>query len=186
MVNEIQSDAERRMQKTLASISEELGGIRSGKATPALLDTVSVDAYGQKTPLNQIASVTVPDPKSLLVQPWDKNVAGEIVKAIQTADLGLNPQVEGGNMIRIPIPPLSEERRLELVKLCKKFAEDGKVAIRNIRRDANDKLKKAEKEKQISEDEMRKGGDNIQLITDKFTQEIDNLIILKEQEIMSV
>lgn len=186
MVNEIQSDAERRMQKTLASVSEELGSIRSGKATPALLDTVSVDAYGQKTPLNQVASVTIPDPKSLLVQPWDKNIAGDIVKAIQSADLGLNPQVEGGNMIRIPIPPLSEERRIELVKLCKKFAEDGKVAVRNIRRDANDKLKKAEKEKQISEDEMRKGGDNIQVLTDKFTQEIDNLIILKEQEIMSV
>lgn len=186
MLNEIQSDAEGRMQKTLVSVSKELGGIRSGKATPALLNTVSVDAYGQKTPLNQVASVTIPDPKSLLVQPWDKNIAGEIVKAIQIADLGLNPQIEGGNMIRIPIPPLSEERRLELVKLCKKFAEDGKVAVRNIRRDANDKLKKAEKDKQISEDEMHKGGESIQAITDKFTQELDNLIILKEQEIMSV
>lgn len=186
MVNEIKSDAEQRMQKTIASVSVELGGIRSGKSTPALLDSVLVDVYGQKTPLNQVASVSVPDPKSLLVQPWDKNIAGEIVKAIQTADLGLNPQVEGGNMIRVPIPPLSEDRRRELVKLCKKFAEDGKVAVRNIRRDANDKLKKAEKDKQVSEDEMRKGGDNIQALTDKFTQEIDTLIILKEQEIMLV
>jgi ribosome recycling factor len=185
MVDEIQTDADQRMQKTLASVNQELGGIRSGKATPALLDNVKVDAYGQKTPLNQVASISVPDPKSLVVQPWDKNIIGEVVKAIQTAELGFNPMVEG-NIVRIPVPPLSEDRRRDLVKLCKKIAEDGKVAVRNIRRDANEKLKKAEKEKQISEDEQHKAADDIQKLTDKYIQDIDDLAEAKEQELMSV
>jgi ribosome recycling factor len=185
MLDEIQGDAERRMQKTVEAVGQELSGIRSGKATPTLLDSVKVDAYGQKTPLNQVASVSVPDPKSLVVQPWDKNVIGEVVKAIQTAGLGFNPQVEG-NIVRVPIPPLSEERRLELVRLCKKVAEDGKVAVRNIRRDANDKLKKAEKDKEISEDEHHKGADLIQKLTDKFIENIENSAVAKEQELMSI
>jgi ribosome recycling factor len=185
MMDEIQSDAESRMQKSVESAKQDLLGIRSGKANPALLDTVKVDAYGQKTPLNQLASVSVPDPKSLLVQPWDKNVIGEVVKAIQAAELGFNPQAEG-NIIRIPVPPLSEERRMDLVKLCKKIAEDGKVAVRNIRRDANDKLKQSQKDKEISEDDQHKGADNIQKLTDKYIQEIDDLVAAKEQEIMLV
>lgn len=185
MINEIKTDADRRMQKTLESVSHELGGIRSGKATPALLDSVRVDAYGQKTPLNQLASVSVPDPKSLVVQPWDKNIIGDVVKAIQTAELGFNPQVEG-NFIRIPVPPLSEDRRRDLVKLCKKIAEEGKVAVRNIRRDANEKLKKAEKDKDISEDEQHMSAEEIQKLTDKYTQDIDDLADAKEQELMSV
>lgn len=185
MVDEIQSDAERRMQKSVEAVTVDMAGIRSGKATPALLDSIKVDAYGQKTPLNQVASVSVPDPKSLVVQPWDKSILGDVVKAIQAAELGFNPQVEG-NLIRVPIPPLSEERRRELVKLVKKIAEDGKVAIRNVRRDANDKLKKAEKDKDISEDQQRKGGDLIQKLTDKFIENIDEIVTTKEKELMAV
>jgi ribosome recycling factor len=185
MLNEIQIDADQRMQKSVESVSLELAGIRSGKATPALLDGVKVEAYGQKTPLNQLSSISVPDPKSLVVQPWDKTIIGDVVKAIQAAALGFNPQVEA-NLIRIAVPPLSEERRLELVKLCKRFAEDGKVAVRNIRRDANEKLKKAEKDKQISEDEQHKGSDTVQKLTDKYVSDIDDLVIAKEKEIMSV
>ncbi|NMC44851.1 MAG: ribosome recycling factor [candidate division Zixibacteria bacterium] len=185
MLNEIRTDTERKMQKTVTSITEELAGIRSGKATPALLDSVKVDAYGQKMPLNQVASVSVPDPKSLVVQPWDKTLIGDIVKAIQVAELGFNPQVEGP-IIRVPVPPLSEERRVELVKHCKKIAEEGKVAVRNIRREANERLKKAEKDKKVSQDEQRDGTDKIQHLTDKFIRDIDDLVARKEKEIMQV
>lgn len=185
MLKEIQSDTESRMKKTIEAIKGDLSGIRSGKATPALLDSVKAEVYGQLTPLNQLGSISVPDPKSLLVQPWDKSIIGDVVKAIQSAELGLNPQAES-NLIRIPIPPLSEERRGDLVKLCKKMAEDGRVAIRNIRRDANDKLKKAEKDKNISEDQMHDGIDSIQKITDKYIKEVDVLVVAKEKDIMSV
>ncbi len=185
MQDKIMTDTERRMQKSVEAVVHDLGGIRSGKATPALLDSVKVDAYGQKTPLNQVASISVPDPKSLVVQPWDKTIIGDVVKAIQTAELGFNPQVEG-NIVRIPVPPLSEERRRELAKLCKKIAEDGKVAIRNVRRDANDQLKKAEKDKQISEDQQHRSLDKIQEVTDKFIKKVDELVEAKEKEIMSV
>jgi len=185
MVKEILTDAERRMKKSVEALTGDLSGIRSGKATPALLDSVRVEAYGQKSPLNQVASISVPDPKSLVVQPWDKNIIGDVVKAIQTAELGFNPQVEG-NIIRIPVPPLSEERRMDLVKLCKKMAEEGKVAVRNVRRDANEKLKKAEKDSDISEDQMHKGTDEIQKLTDKFVKDMDDLLEAKEKEIMAV
>lgn len=185
MINEIKKDAENRMVKSVEATIKELGGIRSGKATPALLDNVKVVAYEQSTPLKQVASVSIPDPKSLLVQPWDKSIVGDVVKAIQAAELGLNPQVEGSH-IRVPIPPLSEERRRELVKLCKKIGEDGKVAIRNVRRDANDQLKKAEKDKEVSEDDMHDGIDEVQKLTDKFVKDIDHLIIAKEKEVMLV
>ena len=185
MLDEIRTDTERKMQKTVASIIEDLAGIRSGKATPALLDSVRVDAYGQKMPLNQVASVSVPDPKSLVVQPWDKTLIGDIVKAIQTAELGFNPQVEGP-IIRVPVPPLSEERRVDLAKHCKKIAEEGKVAIRNVRREANERLKKAEKDKKVSQDEQREGTDKIQHLTDRFIREIDEIVVRKEKEIMQV
>jgi len=185
MLKEIEVDAERRMKKSVESVTHELAGIRSGKATPGLLDSVKVDAYGQKMPLNQVASVSVPDPKSLVVQPWDKSILGEVVKAIQKAELGFNPQAEG-NIIRVPIPPLSEERRRELAKLCKKVAEEGKVAVRNVRRDANEQLKKAEKDKKVSEDEQHKGTEIVQKLTDKYIKDIDTLVAAKEKEIMSV
>jgi len=185
MTGEIQSEAERRMQKSVEAVTHELAGIRSGKATPALLDSVKVDAYGQKMPINQLASVSVPDPKSLVVQPWDKTIITSIVKAIQISELGFNPQVEG-SIIRIPVPPLSEDRRRDLAKLCKKIAEEGKVAIRNVRRDANERLKKAEKDKHISEDDQHKGSDKVQELTDKYIKKIDDLVVAKEKEIMSV
>lgn len=185
MLDEIRTDTERKMQKTVAAITEELAGVRSGKASPALLDNVKIDAYGQKMPLNQVASVSVPDPKSLVVQPWDKTLLGDIVKAIQSAELGFNPQVEGP-IIRVPVPPLSEERRRELVKHCKKVAEEGKVAVRNIRRDANERLKKTEKDKKISQDELREGTDKIQHLTDKYIEDIDTIVARKEKEVMQV
>ncbi len=185
MQDKIMTDTERRMQKSVEAVIHDLSGIRSGKATPVLLDSVKVEAYGQKTPLSQVASISVPDPKSLVVQPWDKSIIGEVVKAIQIAELGFNPQVEG-NIVRIPVPPLSEERRRELAKLCKKIAEDGKVAIRNVRRDANDQLKKAEKDKQISEDQQHRSMEKIQEFTDKFIKKIDELVEAKEKELMSV
>lgn len=185
MLSEIKTETERRMAKTLEAVKADLAGIRSGKITPSLLDSVKVDAYGQKMPLNQVSTVSVPDPKSLLVQPWDKGLIGDIVKAIQSSGLGFNPQAEG-NIVRIPVPPLSEERRAELVKHCKKLAEDGRVAIRNLRRDANEQLKKAEKDKKISEDEMHDGVDKIQKATDKHIKEIDDLMVTKEKQIMLV
>lgn len=185
MVDEIQDDAERRMQKSVKAVTDELKGIRSGKANPALLENVKIEAYGQKQPLSQLASISVPDPMSLVVQPWDKSILGDVVKAIQSAKLGFNPQAEG-NFIRVPVPPLSEERRLELVKLCKKIAEDGKIAVRNIRRDANEKLKKAEKDKEISEDDQHKGADQVQKLTDKFIKDIDTISAVKEKDLMSI
>ncbi len=185
MVNDVYSEAERKMKKSIDSIVDELGSIRTGKATPALLENVKVEAYDQKTPLNQLASISVPDPKTLLVQPWDKSIAGDIVKAIQAAELGFNPQVDA-NVIRVPIPPLSEERRKELVKLCKKIAEEGRVAIRNVRREANDRLKKAEKDKDISEDEQHKAADNIQKLTDDFVKKIDEMVEKKEKDVMAI
>jgi len=185
MLNEIQVDTERKMQKSVSSVISELAGIRSGKATPALLDSVRVEAYSQKMPLNQVSSVSVPDPKTLVIQPWDKNLVGSIVKAIQIAELGFNPQVDGG-IIRVPVPPLSEERRHDLVKLCKKIAEDGRIAVRNVRRDANERLKKAEKDKGISQDEHRQGTEHVQKLTDRFIREIDDIVSKKEKEVMSV
>lgn len=185
MLNEIQVDAERKMQKSVSSVISELAGIRSGKATPALLDSVKVEAYSQKMSLNQVSSVSVPDPKTLVIQPWDKGLVSEIIRAIQIAGLGFNPQVDAG-IIRVPVPPLSEERRHDLVKLCKKIAEEGRIAVRNVRRDANERLKKAEKDKGISQDEYRLGADHIQKLTDRFIREIDDLVTKKEKEVMSV
>lgn len=185
MLQSVMKDTEERMSKSLEAIKHELSRIRSGKATPALLDGVRVEAYGQTSPLNQLATISAPDPKSLVVQPWDKTIAGDVVKAIQKAELGFNP-IQEGNVIRIPVPPLSEERRQELVKVVKRVAEEGKVAVRNIRRDANDKLKAAEKNKEISEDEHKKGNDEVQKVTDKYTKEIDEIVSAKEKEILKV
>jgi ribosome recycling factor len=185
MLQKVFKETEDRMGKSLEAVKHELSRIRSGKASPALVDSLKVDAYGQSSPLNQLATISAPDPKSLVVQPWDKSIIGDIMKAIQKAELGFNPLQEG-NIIRIPVPPLSEERRQELVKVCKRIAEEGKVAIRNIRRDANDSLKAGEKDKEISEDEHKKGNDEVQKLTDRFTKEIDEVVEKKEKEIMTV
>lgn len=181
----IKVDARDRMHKTVEATRRELSTIRSGKASVSLLDAVRVTYYGNQVPLNQVGSVAAPEPRMLVVQPWEKNLAGEIVKAIQKAELGLNPLAEG-NIVRIPVPALNEERRKDLVKLVRKHAEEGKVAIRNIRRDANDHLKKAEKNKDVTEDEHKRIHDEIQKFTDAFIADVDKLVTVKEAEIMEV
>ena len=185
MIEELYSDTEERMKKALESFRRELASIRTGKATPALLDGIKVDYYETMTPLSQVANISVPDPRLLVIQPWEKGLIPEIVKAIHKSDLGLNPQPDA-NVIRLPVPPLTEERRKDLAKLVKKSAEDGKIAIRNIRRDANETLKKAEKDKDISEDESRKAQEHVQEITDEHIELLDEMVKKKEEEVMEV
>ncbi|MER3522935.1 MAG: ribosome recycling factor [Ignavibacteria bacterium] len=185
MIKDILKDTETRMQKATDVVRQELVKLRTGKATTTLLDGIRVDYYGTPTPLNQIGNVSVADIHTLTVTPWDKSALDAIVKAIQTANLGLNP-VKDADMVRVPIPPLNEERRRELVKLAKKFGEDGKIAIRNVRRDAIEHLKKAEKAEHLSEDDRKRGEQEIQKLTDKYVKEIDTLLAHKEKEIMEV
>jgi ribosome recycling factor len=179
------NETNQRMNKAIESLKKDLTRIRTGRATPALLDGVTVDYYGSQMAIAQVANISVPDARMVVVQPWEKNMLTPIEKAIQTSDLNLNPQNDG-NLIRLPIPPLSEERRKDLFKSCKKIGEDSKVAIRNIRRDQNEKIKKAEKDKLVTQDESKKGQDEIQKITDKFIKSVDDLLVNKEKEIMEV
>ncbi len=179
------TDAKSRMDKSLDSLRQELAKIRSGKATTALLDGIRVDYYGNQVPLNQVGNVSVLDAHTLSITPWEKQMVQVIDKAILEANLGLNPISDGTNL-KIPIPPLNEERRKELVKLTKKFGEDCKVAIRNIRRDANDHLKKDEKDKKLSEDQLKDAEDEIQKLTDTHTKLVDDILKHKEKEIMEV
>jgi ribosome recycling factor len=172
-----------KMQKTNDLLSLELSKIRTARANPAILDEVKVDYYGSVVPLKQIASISAPEPRMLVIQPWDRNALPEIEKALQKAELGLNPIMEA-NLIQLPIPLLTEERRKELVKLCHKLAEDTKVAIRNIRREGNEQIKKLEKEKKISEDDTEVGNKKIQEFTDDYIKNIDNLFFKKEKEIL--
>ncbi len=185
MFKEILKDAEDRMKKATEVLREELARIRTGKATTVLLDGVRVNYYGSMMPLNKVANVSTPDIHTITVQPWDKGMVAAIEKAILNANLGLNP-VSDGSVIRVPIPPLNEERRRDLVKLVKKFGEDGKIAVRNVRRDAIEHLKKAEKEKHLSEDERKRSEQEAQKLTDRYIKEIDNLLAIKEKEIMEV
>mgnify|MGYP001199792111 CR=1 FL=1 len=185
MLKEIYRDTETRMAKALDALARELTLIRTGKASTALLDGVKVDYYGTPTPLKQVASVTAPDPKLLVVQPWEKSLIPEIVKAIQKADLGLNPITEA-TIVRLPIPALNEERRKEMAKAVKKYGEDSKIAVRNIRRDALEHLKKAEKDSKITEDEMHQGQKHIQDSTDHQITQIDKMVESKEAEVMEV
>lgn len=182
---DILKDAEDRMKKAVEVVRSELAKIRTGKATTALLDAVRVDYYGNPTPLNKIASVSTPDVHTIAIQPWEKSLIPHIEKAILQSNLGLNP-VNDGNVIRVPIPPLNEERRRDLVKLVKKFGEDGKIAVRNVRRDAIEHLKKAEKNEHLSEDERKRGEQEAQKLTDKYIKDIDMLLAQKEKEIMEV
>ncbi len=184
-LNKQYHDTEEKMKKTIETIRHELAKIRSGRATTTLLDGVKVDYYGTMTPLNQVGNVSAPEARMLTVQPWDKSMIGPIEKAIQMADLGLNP-ANDGTMIRIPIPALNEERRKELVKLGKKYAEDGRVAIRNVRREANEHIKRAEKDHQVSEDDSKNAQDKIQKMTDGYIKKIDDMLSQKEKEIMEV
>ncbi len=178
-------DLETRMQAAVDLLSREFGGVRTGRANTALLDNVKVEAYGTVTPINQLATVSVPDPKTLVIQPWDASQMAAIEKAILKSDLGLTPSSDG-KVIRLVMPALNEERRKQLAKTVGKFAEDARVAVRNIRRDANDRLKALAKDKKVSQDEERRGHEGIQKATDKFIAKVDELARKKEQEILAI
>lgn len=184
-IKEIKAKARDKMQKSVDAVKNEIVRIRTGKATTALVDGIKVDCYGSKVPLKQVANIGVPEARLLLIQPWDKNLLPEIEKAIFQSDLGLTPNNDG-KVIRLPIPPLTEERRKELGKLVRKLGEEGKIAVRNVRRECNDELKKGEKAGDYSKDESKRGTKDIQDITDDFTKVIDQIIEEKEKEIMEI
>ncbi|NND82467.1 MAG: ribosome recycling factor [Gammaproteobacteria bacterium] len=185
MIDEILKDAEQRMQKSIESMRSEMAKIRTGRASSALIDHLTVDYYGSATPLNQVANVSVQDARTLAVQPWEKSMVPVVEKAIMEANLGLNP-VTAGDLIRIPMPPLTEERRKEMVKVAAAEGESGKVAIRNIRRDANNDFKSLLKEKEISEDDDKRAHDLVQTLTDKYVEQVDQIVAEKEAEILQV
>ncbi len=185
MIEDIKKDAGQRMQKSIEAFRSELSKIRTGRAHTSLLDHITVDYYGAETPLSQVASVGVEDARTLTVTPWEKQMVPVIEKAIMTSDLGLNP-ASAGTVIRVPMPPLTEERRRDLVKVVRAEGENARVAIRNIRRDANNDLKALLKEKEISEDEERKGQEEIQKLTDKHVAEVEQLLEAKEKELMEI
>ncbi|KAB3536933.1 ribosome recycling factor [Alkaliphilus pronyensis] len=185
MYLETHTKTEEKMKKTIGVIKDELNSIRAGRANPAMLDKISLDYYGTMTPLKQIASVTAPEPRLIIVQPYDKSSMQSIEKAIMTSDLGINPSNDG-KIIRLNIPQLTEERRRDLLKVVKKTAEDGKVAIRNERREANDSLKKQQKDGLLTEDDLKKAQDEVQKMTDNYVKMIDEMVAKKEVEIMEV
>ena len=185
MIDEIIQDADVRMGKSIDSLRTEFAKIRTGRAHPSLLDQIHVDYYGAETPVNQVANVTVEDSRTLVVTPWEKDMVAKVEKAIMASDLGLNPAT-AGTVIRIPMPPLTEERRRDLVKVVRQEAEQARVAIRNIRRDANGDFKDLLKEKEISEDEERRAEDRIQKLTDSHVGKIDKVLADKEAELMEV
>lgn len=185
MYLDVHKESEEKMKKTVEVYKEELKSIRAGRANPALLDQISIDYYGTSTPLKQVASVSAPEPRLLVIQPWDANLITTIEKEILKSDLGLNPSNDG-KLIRLPIPLLTEERRKELVKVVRKSAENAKISIRNIRREANDMIKKMEKDKTLSEDDRKAAENETQKITDKYIDEIDNLTNIKEEELLEI
>jgi ribosome recycling factor len=174
-----------KMQAAVDSVRREFGKLRVGKATPALLDGIGVQAYGSSMALNQVGTIGAPEPRLLVVQPWDKSLIGAIEKAIRASDLGLNPSNDG-NVVRIPIPALTEERRKDLVKVAKHYAEEGRVSVRNCRRDANDALKKERKDGDLTEDQEKRAHDKIQELTNEFVKEIDEILSGKEKEILEI
>ena len=177
--------ARERMDKTVAALKEEFGSLRTGRASAGLLDQVMVEAYGSTVPLNSVAAVSVPEPRALVVSVWDKGVVVSVEKAIRAAGLGLNPQVDGQNL-RVPVPPLTEERRKDLAKLAGKYAETQRIAVRNVRRDMIDELKKAEKDGVITQDDLKRMSDEVQGFTDAAIKRVDEMLKTKEQEIMQV
>ncbi|MEA2101832.1 MAG: ribosome recycling factor [Thermodesulfobacteriota bacterium] len=185
MINELLKDMRKDMDKAVFALKHAFQKIRTGRASIGIMDGIMVDYFGTPTPINQLASLSVPDPRMITVQPWDKGALGPIEKAIFKSELGLTPSNDG-KLIRIPIPPLNEERRMELVKKVRKVSEDFKVEIRNNRRDTNAMIKDLEKEKEVSQDEMKKAQDKVQEATDSYTREIDELLKTKEQEIMEI
>lgn len=178
-------EAQAQMDRSIEAMRREFNSVRTGKASPALLDTVRVEAYGSKMPLNQVGTVSTPEPRMLIVQPWDKGLVGEIEKAIRNSDLGLNP-ANDGNLIRIPIPALNEERRREMVRTLHKIAEEGRVAIRHARQEANKDIKRRQSEHEMSEDDAHREMDGIQKLTDEYIAKIDHLLKAKEEEVMEV
>lgn len=184
MKEEVLKELKQKMGKTLENLKKEYAKLRTGRATPALLEGIKVECYGTLMPLEQVASISVPEPRLITLQPWDQSIVPQIEKAILKSELGLTPNFDG-KVIRISIPPLTEERRKELVKVAKKMAEEAKVAARNHRRDANEAIKKLKNDKAISEDEMRKAQDQVQKITDEHVKKIDQVLAEKEKEIMS-
>ncbi len=185
MINDIMADVEERMKKSISSLQRDFTAIRTGRANPAMFDGINVEVYGSQMPLNQVATISVPEPRLVVIQPWDAGNLGEIEKAILKSDLSLNPNNDG-NLIRIQIPDLTEERRQEYVKLAKQKAEECRVAIRNIRRDGNDMIKGLEKDKDISEDESKSAQGEIQKLTDQFVEEVQKLTDNKEKDILSI
>ena len=184
-VSEVKQNADQKMKKSIESLQHDLAKVRTGRAHPSLLDQIHVDYYGSPTPLSQVANLTLIDARTIGVQPWEKNMFNPVEKAIRESDLGLNP-ASMGDIIRVPMPALTEERRKEMVKVVKQEAEGAKMAVRNIRRDANEQLKKLLKDKAVTEDEERRAQDDVQKMTDKFVAEIDKMITEKEAEILKV
>ncbi len=185
MINDIKSDAADRMGKSVESLTHELAKVRTGRAHPSLLDHIHVDYYGSEVPLSQVANISVEDARTLKVTPWEKPMVALVEKAIMTSDLGLNP-MSAGTVIRVPMPPLTEERRRDLIRVVRHEAEGAKVAIRNIRRDANHDLKELVKEKMISEDDERRGHEMIQKLTDQHIKELDEVLETKEKDLMEI
>ena len=185
MIQEMYTETEDRMTKSIDAYKKDLSTLRAGRANPSILEKVFVEYYGAPTPINQLANLSAPEARLLVIQPWDKSVIPDIEKAIMKSDLGLNPNSDG-SLIRIAIPQLTEERRKELVKVVKKKAEEAKVVVRNIRRDANEEIKLYEKEGEISEDDARKAQDKVQEITDRYIKKVDEIMANKESEIMEV
>ena len=182
-IKQVFDETRKNMGKSIDYFKSQLAGVRTGRASSSLVEKVRADYYGQQTELSQMATISVPDARTIVIQPWDRNSISTIEKAIQAADLGFNPHSDG-TVIRISVPPLTEERRKEMVKLCKKYAEETRVAVRNLRRDAIDMLKKMEKAKEISEDDLKRGTDEIQKKTDSSIKDIDKLVETKEKELM--
>jgi ribosome recycling factor len=185
MIDEVHANAERKMKRAIEALHHDLGAVRTGRASPTLLERVQVDYYGAPTPLNGVASISVPEPRLILIQPWDKKMLPLIEKAIQRSDLGLMPSSDG-NVVRLPIPALNEERRRDLVKQVHKRLEEARVAVRNCRRDAIDELRKGEREKQTTEDEVKRAQERLQKLTDGFVAQVDDIGKRKESEVMEI
>lgn len=182
-VADITRNASQNMKKAVEHLVQQLARVRTGRASATMLDNVKVEYYGAPTPISQVGGISAPDARTLVIQPWDASTVGAIERAILAANLGITPQSDG-QVIRITVPPLTEERRRDIVKQCKKMGEDAKLAIRNVRRDANEELKVAEKKEHYSEDERKRGEDDVQKATDKFVKEVDDVLLAKEKEVL--
>ncbi len=185
MIKELLADADERMGKAVGSLRHNLQGLRAGRASPGILEKVRVDYYGTPTPINQLATISVPEPRLLVIQPWDKSVIGAVEKAILKSDIGLTPASDG-TVVRLPIPQLTEQRRQELVRTARRMGEEERVAIRNIRREIREMMEEAAKEGEVSEDEARRGQDDLQKLTDRMIEQIGQILDAKEKEIMEV